>query len=61
MRPTQKQYRSAAKRMFHDEGTIEVDERAALAHVPENQGGDRGSYVAAWVWVPADEAAKEKA
>lgn len=64
IKPTQRHYRSAAKRMFHAEGRIEVDDKARLAYAgPLNEshkeGADDGAYVAAWVWVPREEASKE--
>ena len=42
-------YRQAAKRMFHDEGTLEVDENAVVSQAEGNE--DEGAYVQAWVWV----------
>lgn len=39
-------YRAAAKRLYHDEGTIEVDDNAVVSI-----GDDDGAYVQAWVWV----------
>jgi hypothetical protein len=44
----------AAHRMFHDEGTIEVDDNATVSRADGNL--DRGAYVQAWVWVSDDEA-----
>jgi hypothetical protein len=43
-------YRKAAKRMFQDEGTIEIDDGATVS-----AGDANGAYVEAWVWVPDDE------
>lgn len=40
-------YRSAARRLWHEEGSIEVDEAAAVS-----LSEDGGAYVQAWVWVP---------
>lgn len=47
MKPvTKQQYRAAAKRLFNQEGKIEVDPNAKVS-----VGGDPGAYVQAWVWV----------
>ena len=43
-------YRIAAKRMFEDEGTLEIDDNAIVS-----AGSDPGAYVEAWVWVPDEE------
>jgi hypothetical protein len=53
---TDKQYVSAAIRLFNEEGTIEID---ADAKVSRCYGGtevneEDGAYVEAWVWVPDD-------
>jgi len=55
---TLNQYRGAAKRLHHQEGTCEVDDRAKVSS--KAAGGDAGRYVQAWVWVPDDEARKEE-
>jgi hypothetical protein len=44
------QYREAAIRLHHDEGTCEIDDNADISW-----SGDDGVYVKAWVWVPNDE------
>lgn len=56
-RLTNAQYVAAAKRMHHEEGTREVDDRARVSS--KAPGGDAGRYVQAWVWVPDEEAARE--
>jgi hypothetical protein len=43
---TDEEYRSLAKRSFHDEGVIEIDDNARIA-----KGAECGAYVEAWVWV----------
>ncbi len=48
-RPTDKQYRAAAKRMFQRDGELEVDTNAKLSKADGNP--DKGCYVQAWVWV----------
>jgi len=40
-------FRSHAKRLYHQEGEIEVDDKARVS-----RGGKDGAYVEAWVWVP---------
>jgi hypothetical protein len=40
------EYRNAAKRMYHDEGTLELDDTPKVS-----KGDDAGAYVQAWVWV----------
>jgi hypothetical protein len=42
-------YRAAAKSMFEDEGTLEIDGNAIVSI-----GDDPGAYVEAWVWVPQE-------
>jgi len=44
------QFREAAKKQFHREGEIEMDDDAVVA-----RGDDEdGAYVEAWVWVDAE-------
>lgn len=43
---TDEKYRALAKRSFHDEGVIEIDDNARIA-----KGAECGAYVEAWVWV----------
>jgi hypothetical protein len=43
---TDEEYRGLAKRFFHDEGVIEIDDNARIA-----KGAECGAYVEAWVWV----------
>lgn len=47
---------SAAHRLFHDEGVIEVDQPAVLSG-PEDGSG---TYVMAWVWVSRDDLSDEE-
>lgn len=49
-------YVAAAKRVWQDDGQIEIDPGAAVS-----KGTDKGAYVAAWVWVHASEADHETA
>jgi hypothetical protein len=53
-RPTLEQYRLAARRIYHEEGSVEVDDRAVVSE--RAPGGDAGRYVQAWVWVSDMEA-----
>lgn len=50
VRITLDQYRQAAKRLYQDEGAIEIDDGAKVSKAPKNP--DHGAYVQAWVWVP---------
>ena len=43
---TDAEYRGLAKRLFQDEGVIEIDDNARIA-----KGAECGAYVEAWVWV----------
>lgn len=52
------QYVQAAKRLYHEEGEIEVDDSARVSS--HALGGDEGTYVQAWVWVPDAEAKKQR-
>ena len=52
---TDKQLIDTAKRLYHDGGTIEIDD-AAQVSMPgdidiDAEKGERGAYVQAWVWV----------
>ena len=49
-RPTYKQTREAAKRLFHDEGVLEIDDDAKVSRSVD-MVAENGAYVAAWVWV----------
>ena len=51
---TDTQYRAAAKKLYHREGEVEIDENAKLSKALGNP--DRGCYVEAWVWVSDEEA-----
>ncbi len=53
---TDEQYREAARRLYKEDGRIEIDDKYAPSR---NQDGDPGAYVMAWVWVPDDAAVKE--
>lgn len=48
-------YVAAARVMFNDEGTLEVDDGAVVSQADGNPDG--GAYVQAWVWVSDDDAA----
>jgi hypothetical protein len=48
-KPTNKEMREVAKREYHCEGEIEIDDNAKISRDPKNE--DRGAYVQAWVWV----------
>ena len=45
-----KWFRERAKELYCEEGEIEVDSNALVS-----SGDEDGAYVAAWVWVPAEE------
>jgi hypothetical protein len=58
---TDKQYVDAASRLYHEEGTIEIDdETRSRAPALVSRGDDNGAYVEAWVWVPNEEARKRQ-
>lgn len=52
---TAARYREAAKRLHHRDGEIEIDDTAKVC----GPSPDGGRYVAAWVWVPDEEAEKK--
>lgn len=45
-------YVKIAKANYSDEGTIEFDDSPSVSWVGDDDG-ERGAYVAAWVWVDA--------
>jgi hypothetical protein len=44
------EYRDAARRLYHREGSVEIDDNAAVSY-----GDDPGAYVQAWTWVSEDQ------
>jgi hypothetical protein len=48
--PLQRRYIEAARRLWHDDGQIEIDTQCVVS-----ESADDGAYVMAWVWVPDDE------
>jgi hypothetical protein len=42
-------FRERAKRLYHSDGSIEVDGNARVS-----RGSETGAYVEAWVWVPME-------
>ena len=54
---TEKWYRKQARKLYHEDGVIEVDASTPeLCKVSTNDGpGDSGAYVQCWVWVPDPE------
>ena len=46
-------YRNAARRLYHDEGHIEVVEEAEVSISDDEDA--KGCYVQAWVWVCVEE------
>ena len=48
------EYRKAAKAQYQDDGTLEIDDNAVVS-ISDSPDPD-GAYVAAWVWVTAEEA-----
>lgn len=56
--PTKKQYWQAARRLFNDEGTLEIDDfLSGSEQVSESEGG---AYVKAWVFVRDEDANEEE-
>lgn len=55
-RHTEAEYVAAARRMHHDEGTLEVEPDAPVSWAV----GEGGAYVQAWVWVPDDAIARAR-
>lgn len=53
-KPTNEQYIKAARRLFEEEGTLEIDDSPTVS-----RGDDPGAYVQYWCWVPDDEASQE--
>jgi hypothetical protein len=49
-KPTPEEYRQAARAMYQDEGTLEIDDSALVS-----EGDEDGAYVQAWVWVSKSE------
>ncbi|MCA2972147.1 MAG: hypothetical protein INH43_26825 [Acidobacteriaceae bacterium] len=47
--PFEQAVRKKAHEMYHDEGTLEIDDNAIVS---QSEGG---CYVAAWVWVADDD------
>lgn len=55
-RPTDKQYRAAAKALFHKDGELEFDDKLGTRLVSKAPGNpDGGAYVQCWRWVYDDE------
>lgn len=50
MGKTDEQFREAAKKLHHKEGTLEIDDEAEVS-----RGDDDGAYVQAWVWVASSD------
>lgn len=57
-RTTAKAYRTAAHRLYHQDGEIEVDVTdylyPPLVSCADEEGDEEGAYVQAWVWVSRD-------
>jgi len=53
--PIDEAYRKAAKKQYHDEGRIEVDDGATVSKA-QDVTVSGGAYVQAWVWVENDTA-----
>ena len=47
-------YVAAARRLFHRDGEIEIDDNARVS-----RGSDPGAYVQAWVWVANDQVTRK--
>lgn len=52
--PTDKQFREAAMKIHPNADEVRVPDHPRIRH-----NGVDGAWVAAWVWVPDEEAAKE--
>lgn len=49
---TNAQYIRAAREGYHEDGVIEVDERAKVSKADSNDpDAEKGAYVQAWIWV----------
>ena len=62
MKISNKRFVRAAREMYQDDGTLEVDDGAKVSRASAKEGGIEaagGAYVAVWVWVPL-EAFEEK-
>ena len=55
MKDLEDKYRKAARRIYQDEGRIEVDEGAEVSISACEDVAAEGCYVQAWVYVDADE------
>lgn len=51
-------YRAAAKRLWGDVGSIEIDDDAKVSRADDSDA-EPGAYVQAWVWVDDDDAGIE--
>ena len=61
--PTDEQVLAAARRMYEDEGKLEIGETGCIPSVvvSRSDGNEsEGAYALAWVWVPDDEAWQEE-
>jgi len=47
--PFEQAVRKKAREIYHEEGTLEIDDNAIVS---QSEGG---CYVAAWVWVPDED------
>ena len=47
--PFEQVCREKARHMYHEEGTLEIDDDAIVSQA------EGGCYVAAWVWVPDED------
>lgn len=53
------QYRSAARALHYREGELEIDDNAQVS-ICDDEDGIQGAYVAAWIWVGADDLQRMK-
>jgi hypothetical protein len=56
--PNKKKMIEAARRIFQEEGTIEIDDEATISRAEKNP--EQGAYVQAWVWVTDEEARRKE-
>lgn len=47
---------AAARRLYNKDGEIEIDDDAKVSAAAPWRSLNEGAYVAAWVWVPTEEA-----
>lgn len=56
-KPTDEELRTAAVRLYYDNGSVEVDPGATVSRA--RHGRPSGAYVQAWVWVADEDVSDE--